>query len=218
MNNLVTELKRIEQDLANFVSPENKDGFVKEFASWVYAEWSKNTFYDHYYVDVGYDCSSHPEATNKLLADEYRTYAEFINANTGVSKCTFVSGHGMACEEYSDKLQELFGDACSKKLDELIALYGLEVPDKYKKNAENISELIFHEVVDYNKDSELHDVCENILFRFNQLGVEQEPYACSLCGWDEVNDAPIYGDEAVFKDYSLEDFKKLAEFNNVLSC
>ncbi len=23
-------------------------------------------------------------------------------------------GHGMACEEYSDKLQELFGDACSK--------------------------------------------------------------------------------------------------------
>ncbi len=58
-----------------------------------------------------------------------------------------------------------------KKLDELIALYGLEVPDKYKKNAENISELIFHEVVDYNKDSELHDVCENILFRFNQLGV-----------------------------------------------
>ncbi len=55
-----------------------------------------------------------PEATNKLLADECRTYAEFINANTGVSKCTFVSGHGMACEEYSDKLQELFGDACSK--------------------------------------------------------------------------------------------------------
>lgn len=213
MNNLVTELKRIEQDLANFVSPENKDGFVKEFASWVYAEWSKNTFYDHYYVDVGYNCSSHPEATNKLIADECRTYADFINANTGNTVCTYISGHGMACEDYEEPLLVVFGDACSKKLDELVELYNLEVPEKYKKVADTISELIFMELVESNEDPKLYDVCENILHRFNQLGTASAPYTCSLCGWDDVRNVAIYPDESVFKDYTLEDFRILAEID-----
>ena len=211
MNNLVNELKRIEQDLANFVSPENKDGFVKEFASWVYAEWSKNTFYDHYIVDVGYDCSSHPEATNKLLADECQTYAEFINANTGVSVCTHISGHGMGCEEYSDTLQEIFGDACAKKLDSLILSSNLKVPEKYKKYGDNVREMIFGEWVDHTEDSELREVCDNILIKYGYLGEAFEQYSCHVCGVDH-NGKYIYQDR-LFNNYNLSDFKKLAEID-----
>ena len=61
MKNLTESLKKVEQDLAYFVSPENKDGFIKEFASWVYGEWSKNDFYKTDIVDLGYDRSSHPK-------------------------------------------------------------------------------------------------------------------------------------------------------------
>ncbi len=51
MKYLTESLKKVEQDLAYFVSPENKDGFIKEFASWVYGEWSKNDFYETDIVD-----------------------------------------------------------------------------------------------------------------------------------------------------------------------
>ncbi|MEB6566295.1 hypothetical protein MXL26_13310, partial [Acinetobacter towneri] len=148
-----------------FVSPENKDGFIKEFASWVYGEWSKNDFYETDIVDLGYDCSSYPEKTNQSLSDKCPTYADFINANTGFSECTHVSGQGMRCQEYEKKLLEIFGDACAKKLDDLVEPYQLEVPEKYKKHAKNISELIFHELVDYSDDSELYDLCDYILFK-----------------------------------------------------
>ena len=88
MKYLTESLKKVEQDLAYFVSPENKDGFIKEFASWVYGEWSKNDFYETDIVDLGYDCSSYPEKTNQSLSDKCPTYADFINANTGFSECT----------------------------------------------------------------------------------------------------------------------------------
>ena len=70
MKYLTESLKKVEQDLAYFVSPENKDGFIKEFASWVYGEWSKNDFYETDIVDLGYDCSSYPEKTNQSLSDK----------------------------------------------------------------------------------------------------------------------------------------------------
>lgn len=213
MKYLAESLKKVEQDLAYFVSPENKDGFIKEFASWVYGEWSKNDFYETDIVDLGYDCSSYPEKTNQSLSDKCPTYADFINANTGFSECTHVSGQGMRCQEYEEKLLEIFGDACAKKLDDLVELYQLEVPEKYKKFAENISELIFLEVVDHHEDSELYEVCDDILLKYNQLGVASSPYTCPICGWDEDNDLAIYCDESIFKDYTLEDFKKLAEID-----
>ncbi len=211
MRNLTVSLKKVEQDLAYFVSPNNKDGFIKEFASWVYSEWSKNDFYKTDIIDLGYDCSSHPEKTNQSLSDKCPTYAEFINANTGFSECTHVSGQGMRCQVYEEKLLEVFGEATAKKIDELVELYKLEVPEKYKKDAESISELIFLELVDHSIDSELYEVCEDILFKYNQLGVASFPYTCPIDGWD--NDKALYCDESIFKDYTLEDFKKLAEID-----
>ncbi|MEB6565785.1 hypothetical protein MXL26_10580 [Acinetobacter towneri] len=213
MEDFIEGLKKVEQDLAYFVSPENKDGFIKEFASWVYGEWSKNDFYETDIVDLGYDCSSYPEKTNQSLSDKCSTYADFINANTGFSECTHVSGQGMRCQEYEEKLLEIFGEATAKKIDELVELYKLEVPEKYKKHAKNISELIFHELVDYSDDSELYDLCDYILFKYNQLGVASQPYTCPVVGWDDDNDRAIYCDESIFKDYTLEDFKKLAEID-----
>ena len=211
MKDLIEGLKKVEQDLAYFVSPENKDGFIKEFASWVYGEWSKGDFYETDIVDLGYDCSSYPERTNQSLSDKCPTYADFIHANTGFSECTHVSGQGMRCQEYEDRLLEVFGEATAKKIDELVDLYKLEVPEKYKKYAKNISELIFHELVDYSDDSELYDLCEDILFKYSQLGVSSQPYRCPVVGWNDDNDRAIYCDESIFKDYTLEDFKKLAE-------
>lgn len=213
MEDLIEGLKKVEQDLAYFICPKNKNGFVKEFASWVCNEWSKNEFYETDIRDLGYDCSSHPKKTNQSLSDKCPTYADFINANTGFSECTHVSGQGMRCQEYEEKLLEVFGEATAKKIDELVELYKLEVPEKYKKHAKNISELIFHELVDYSDDSELYDLCEDILFKYNQLGVASQPYTCPVVGWDDDNDRAIYCDESIFKDYTLEDFKKLAEID-----
>ncbi|MEB6566339.1 hypothetical protein MXL26_13600, partial [Acinetobacter towneri] len=68
---------------------------------------------------LGYDCSSYPEKTNQSLSDKCPTYADFINANTGFSECTHVSGQGMRCQEYEEKLLEIFGEATAKKIDEL---------------------------------------------------------------------------------------------------
>ncbi|MEQ0924913.1 hypothetical protein ABLT40_14260 [Acinetobacter schindleri] len=213
MEDFIEGLKKVEQDLAYFICPKNKNGFVKEFASWVCNEWSKNEFYETDITDLGYDCSSHPKKTNQSLSDKCSTYADFINANTGFSECTHVSGQGMRCQEYEEKLLEVFGEATAKKIDELVELYKLEVPEKYKKHAKNISELIFHELVDYSDDSELYDLCEDILFKYNQLGVASQPYTCPVVGWDDDNDRAIYCDESIFKDYTLEDFKKLAEID-----
>ncbi|WP_168419382.1 hypothetical protein [Acinetobacter towneri] len=213
MKYLTESLKKVEQDLAYFICPKNKNGFVKEFASWVCNEWSKNEFYETDILDLGYDCSSHPKKTNQSLSDKCSSYADFINANTGFSECTHVLGQGMRCQEYEEKLLEIFGEATAKKIDELVELYKLEVPEKYKKHAKNISELIFHELVDYSDDSELYDLCDYILFKYNQLGVASSPYTCPICGWDEDNDLAIYCDESIFKDYTLEDFKKLAEID-----
>ncbi|NLN57404.1 MAG: hypothetical protein GX151_05520 [Gammaproteobacteria bacterium] len=213
MEDFIEGLKKVEQDLAYFICPKNKNGFVKEFASWVCNEWSKNEFYETDIVDLGYDCSSYPEKTNQSLSDKCSTYADFINANTSFSECTHVSGQGMRCQEYEEKLLEIFGEATAKKIDELVELYKLEVPEKYKKHAKNISELIFHELVDYSDDSELYDLCDYILFKYNQLGVASQPYTCPVVGWDDDNDRAIYCDESIFKDYTLEDFKKLAEID-----
>ena len=79
----------------------------------------------------------------------------------------------MRCQEYEEKLLEVFDEATAKKIDELVELYKLEVPEKYKKHAKNIIELIFHELVDYSDDSELYDLCEDILFKYNQLGLHR---------------------------------------------
>lgn len=208
MEELIKGLKQIEKDLAEYVSPNNEQGFIKKFAFWVYSQWSQNPFYDTDIVDVGFDCSSHPEKTDELLSERCRTYAEFINANTGNTVCTHISGSGMRCEEYSENLREIYGDACSKKLDELIEFYKLEVPEKYKKHAENIREMIFFECVDHEEDSELYDVCDSILYRFNQTGMELEPYDCPLAAPPE-NGKNVYSDNLVFKDYTLDDFKKM---------
>ena len=213
MEDFIEGLKKVEQDLAYYICPKNKNGFVKEFASWVCNEWSKNEFYETDIRDLGYDCSSHPKKTNQSLSDKCSTYADFINANTGFSECTHVSRQGMRCQEYEEKLLEVFGEAAAKKIDELVELYKLEVPEKYKKHAKNISELIFHELVDYSDDSELYDLCEDVLFKYNQLGVASQPYTCPVVGWDDDNDRAIYCDESIFKDYTLEDFKKLAEID-----
>ena len=64
-----------------------------------------------------------------------------------------------------------------------------------------------------HEDSELYEVCEDILLKYNQLGDASSPYTCPICGWDENNDLAIYCDESIFKDYTLEDFKKLAEID-----
>ena len=100
MEDFIEGLKKVEQDLAYYICPKNKNGFVKEFASWVCNEWSKNEFYETDIRDLGYDCSSHPKKTNQSLSDKCSTYADFINANTGFSECTHVSRQGMRCQEY----------------------------------------------------------------------------------------------------------------------
>jgi hypothetical protein len=194
--------------MESFASPDNKDGFYKQFCFWVYKTWSKCEFYGTEVRDVGYDCSTHPVRTGLLASEKCKTYKEFINSNTGNSVCTFNSGSGMACESYSEKLYEMFGDACSEKLNELIELHGLSVPDRYKEDCEDINELIFLEIVDHRKDSELSDVCEDIICRFGSYGADAHSYMCDICGVEEDGEY-IFDKDSIFSDMTLDDFKSL---------
>lgn len=204
---LIASLRKIELEMERFISPENKGGFFRHFVFWVSTTWSKCEYVGTEVVDVGYDCSTYPVKTGLLAADKCLTYKVFINSNTGNNICTHNSGSGMACEEYSEKLQELFGDACSEKLSELIKQHGLVVPDKYKSNCEDIAELIFCDGADYQEDPELYDICDSIASRFGAIGHEVEPYTCNVCGVDP--DGNYVYEDSHFADMTLDDFKHL---------
>jgi hypothetical protein len=206
--NLLTSLRKLESEMENFASPDNKDGFFRQFCFWVYKTWSECEFVDTEVVDVGYDCSTHPVRTGLLASEKCKTYKEFINSNTGNSVCTFNSGSGMACESYSEKLYEMFGDACSEELNKLIALHGLSVPDRYKEDCENINDLIFSDVVDHEQEPELYDVCENIVCRFSSCGTDVSSYMCEVLGVADDGEY-IFGDDSFFADMTLDDFKSL---------
>ncbi|MFK0569749.1 hypothetical protein, partial [Endozoicomonas sp.] len=178
------------------------------FVFWAYNSWSKNTFFDTDIIDVGYDCSSHPIATNRTLIEECTTYKEFIHANTGNSVCTYISGSGMWCECYSEKLQEVYGDACADKVNQLIKQSNLTVPEKYKSLVSDIGELIFMEGVDHTEYPELYDICDEILSRFGSLGYDSEPYMCAILGGNNEG-AFEYANESGFTELTLSDFKKM---------
>lgn len=205
---LVASLRKIESEMECFALPDNKDGFYRKFCFWVYKTWSTCEYIDTEVVDVGYDCSTYPVRTGKLASEMCRTYKEFVNSNTGNSVCTFNSGSGMACESYSEQLYELFRDACSEKLDELIELHGLTVPDKYKEDCENVNELIFGGVVDYKKDSELDEVCEEISCRFGSYGSDVSSYMCEIHGVTDDGEY-IFDSDSIFADMTLDDFENL---------
>ena len=204
---LALSLRKLESEMENFASPDNKNGFYRQFCFWVYKTWSECEFVDTEVVDVGYDCSTYPVKTGLLAAEKCSTYKDFINSNTGNGICTYNSGSGMACEQYSEKLQELFGDACSQKLSELIMQHGLVVPDKYKSDCEDISELIFSQCADYQEDPELYGICDSIMSRFGAIGYEVEPYTCNVCGVDP--DGNFIYEDSQFADMTLDDFKRL---------
>lgn len=208
MQNLSNGLKQVTEDLEQFFSVENKNGFMKDFASWVYKQWSENHYYETEVVDAGYDVSEIPKLTEFMLKDKCQTYSEFINSNTDKSEITFISGNGMACVQYSKSLQEFFGETSINKLNELISTYKLEVPEKYKGQADQISDLIFRELVSYTDDSELCAICDNISFRFSECGTALEQYLCFMIGWD-ADGKCLYSDKSIFSKYTLDDFQKL---------
>jgi len=205
---LVESLKKIQSEMEDFFSPENKYGFYRQFCFWVYKTWSECEYIDTEVVDVGYDCSTYPVRTGQPASDKLITYKEFINSNTGNTVCTFNSGSGMRCESYSEKLYEIFGDACSEKLKELIALYGLSVPDRYKEDCENVLELIFFDVVDHNQDTDLYYVCEDIVCRFGTYGTDVSAYMCEVNGITDDGEY-IFDNSCIFADMTFDDFKRL---------
>jgi hypothetical protein len=203
---LTNKLKEIILKMECFIAPDNTDGFYKHFVFWVCKTWSTFEYIDTEVVDVGYDCSTHPKKTGLLASNELATYKDFINSNTGNSVCTFNSGSGMRCEEHSERLKELYGEFCAKKLEELFTEYQLKIPDKYKSECDDVSEFIFGEIADYKTDQELYDVCEKISDRFGSIGCGSEPYMCNVV--DCIDGELIY-DTSLFGDKTLSEFKQL---------
>tara|TARA_Y100000310_G_C20703403_1_gene832187 strand:+ start:12511 stop:13137 length:627 start_codon:yes stop_codon:yes gene_type:complete len=203
---LTDQLKEIVSKMECFIDPGNPDGFYREFVFWVCKTWSTCEYIETEVVDVGYDCSTYPKRTGLLSSDELNTYKDFINSNTGDTVCTFNSGSGMRCEEYSDRMQEIYGEACAKKLKELFTEYQLEIPDKYKSECDDVNEFVFCEIADYKTDSELYDVCEIIATRFGSIGDGSEPYMCNVVDYvdgESICEASIFGNK------TLSEFKKL---------
>ena len=189
-----------------FVDPKNTEGFYRHFVFWVYNTWSTAAFFETDIIDVGYDCSTHPSSTGKQLKDEVSTYKEFINSNTGNTVCTFNSGSGMACECFSEKLQEFYGTVCYEKIGQFIEKFGIKMPEKYKECADDVRDMIFQEVVDHKEDESLYEVCEEISSRFGCSGYDIEPFDCSILG--VVNGGYLYSN-SIFSDYTLLDFKRM---------
>jgi len=82
---LVTSLRKLESEMENFASPDNKDGFYRQFCFWVYKTWSRCEYIDTKVVDVDYDCSTYPVRAGQSASDKIITYKEFMNSNTGNS-------------------------------------------------------------------------------------------------------------------------------------
>ena len=117
------------------------------------------------------------------------------------------SGSGMRCEWYSEKLQEVYGDACADKLNELISQHSIEVPEKYKEYCADIIELIFMGDVDHSDDPKLYDVCDSISSRFGSTGFEVQPYQCEIRGVE--NGEYLFDESSEFAELTLQDFKKM---------
>ncbi|WP_436660280.1 hypothetical protein [Acinetobacter sp. P1(2025)] len=193
MESLVNDLKEVENKMNHFFDPNNTQGFVRQFAAWVQKEWSSNFFYDTEITEVDGNRFAVSVKTDKSLADACLTYADFLNANTGNSNATYQSGSGFVCETYDNKLADFFGEVSANKIRELLELYQLEVPERYKDDCDSVAEMIFMECVDYLKDSELYDVCDSFVCDFSSLGSKAE----------------LYLENSMFKDYSIQDFEKI---------
>jgi len=195
-------LKALQLELRHYVAPDNREGFFRTFLIWVVKTWQKANYYDTEVRDLGYDCSRFPVATNDKLCERITFYREFINANTGVSVYTFEPGMGMCCESYETKLQELYGDACSRQIAKFVSQHKLTLPATMAgADTEDVVEAIFMEAFDPGKTPELARISDDILLEFNQLGWAQAPYTCP-------RSSPTDYDDNHFGGWTLQDFKK----------
>lgn len=165
-------LVKLLEELENYTSPSNMFGFRKEFKAWVADSWITALFYDTDIVDSGFDVSQYPLRTTLNLREVATTYCDFINSNTGQSMATYISGCGIACESYSDKLAEFYGDKCHDFINRFITVNNLIVPNSPEfKDLDDISDILAENAIEGGED---------IYYRFGRDGSDLEPYTCGM--------------------------------------
>ena len=170
---LIDFLELAYNNLDWFANPDNLEGFVRYWAIWVLKNWGGKNYFDTNTVDLKFDISDYPIKTENSLKDYCKTYADFINANTGQSKPTYAPGAGMACQDYTEILSEMFGDIMFKEINKLSEQYSIAMPHKYEdelNSCENVSDIILGQFFDHSSDKELYDAGDKIIMSFGVLG------------------------------------------------
>lgn len=184
-------LVKLTEELENYISPNNMFGFKKEFKAWVTELWSTALFYDTDVVDSGFDVSLYPTRTSLTLREVATTYCDFLNSNTGQSIATYVSGCGITCESYSDKLDEFYGDKCHDFINRFIKVNNLVIPNSPEfKDFDDILGILAEDAIEGGED---------LYCRFGHSGCELEPYTCGMIDIDKY-------DENIFGNWLLQDF------------
>lgn len=184
-------LEAIRDDLHDFSTPDNRNGFLPFFCEWVIHEWNHRPYYISEIVNFGYDLSHYPQKTDFLLREKALTYRDFIHANNGYHHATYLPGHGSSCETMEKNLYEFFHESMR-----LRALTFLE--ENYPEvEAEVFWNQIFCE--DFDERRELI-VSEEISVYFGFYGLSAEPYTC------HPNDLEEFG-EGRFACWEEKDFR-----------
>lgn len=190
VHTLTKKLQTIEIELERYVTPNSKNGFFKKFVSWVIDKWESNNsyYFSSDIIDSGFDISIYPRKENLLLRNKVKSYAEFINSNTGNTIATYNSGTGITVETYSDLLSNYYYDSCVEEFYRLVCKYDIHIPNEFK-DVDSISDLISEQSFDGDEYPELYSVCDSILCRFlSPCGYEIEQYLCESYLYDESFD------------------------------
>lgn len=209
---LIEKLKKIELEMEAFVSPDNKEGFYREFVLWVYETWSTCEYFEAEVIKVGSVRTTRPVPSGELASEKLQTYKDFINSSTGTAKeyYTFASSYGFPWGMHAEKLGIFFEEACGKRFDELAKSYDIKLPEKHASAYESFGELVFDGGVFREEEPEIYDVCEDIKDRFGHLGTGFNPYSCVVARLDEQGEL-VWDETSIFRDMTLDDFRKLAE-------
>lgn len=190
-------LKELQAQLKHYVDPENRDGFFRVFVIWVVKTWQSAKFYDTEIVDQGFDCSIYPVKTDQPLSEHAIYYRDFINAKTGETVATFVSGSGIVCECMRERFEKVYAETCYQKITAYIEQHGLTVPEDAQEFADTVAEAIFAEAFE---TPELQDEATEIIMAYGELGSEQEPYTCDAYDFEKYRDN-------FFGTWTLTDFQ-----------
>lgn len=163
MNDFYKNLISVEKALEKYFDPENRDGFVYDFVSWVIDDWGYSNYIKDWIIQHGQDRVTFPMVTNYSLKEKVNTYPEYLNSYA------FVDDQKSEPEKKRDMLVAYITRCKMVTFDEFAIHNDLVLPKKMKKAHVTLKSFVFLSRQDMMTSQEWA-WCERFRARFGITG------------------------------------------------